>query len=69
MAEGYALLTVGITFALTVTGCLLLGVWADRRLATMPLFTVAGTLLGMALGGFWMYQRLRRESRTDVSTK
>lgn len=63
MGDGYALLTVGITFALTLTGCVLLGFWADRRLGTTPLLTVAGTLLGMALGGFWMYQRVRRQSK------
>jgi F0F1-type ATP synthase assembly protein I len=65
IGEGYALLTIGITFALTLTGCVLLGVWADRRLHTVPLFTIAGMLGGMAIGGFWMFQRLRRESRHD----
>lgn len=64
MGEGYALLTVGITFALTLTACVFLGVWIDGRLGTMPLFTVTGTLLGMAVGGFWMYQRLRRQSKS-----
>lgn len=63
MGDGYALLTIGITFALTLTGFVLLGLWIDRRVATTPLFTVAGTILGMALGGFWMYQRLRRQSK------
>lgn len=58
MGEGYALLTVGITFALTLTGFLLLGFWADRRLGTSPLLMVAGTLLGTGLGGFWAYRRV-----------
>ena len=61
MGEGYALLTVGITFALTVTGLLLLGYWADRRLGTSPLLLIVGTLLGTGLGGFWAYQRVIRQ--------
>jgi F0F1-type ATP synthase assembly protein I len=65
MAAGYALLTVGITFALAVTGGVLLGVWADRRLGTLPLFTVVGTLLGTGLGGFWAYQRIQSVGKRD----
>ena len=60
MGEGSALLTIGITFALTVTGFLLLGYWADGRLRTSPLLLIAGTLLGTGLGGFWAYQRVSR---------
>jgi F0F1-type ATP synthase assembly protein I len=60
MGEGYSLGAVGITFALTLTGAALLGFWLDRRLGTLPLFTIIGTFLGMGLGGFWLYARLRR---------
>ncbi len=60
MGEGYSLVAAGITFALTLTGAALLGFWADRRLGTLPLFTIIGTFLGMGLGGFWLYVRLRR---------
>jgi hypothetical protein len=60
MGEGYSLVAVGITFALTVTGAALAGVWLDRRLSTLPLFTVVLTLAGMGLGGFWLWARLRR---------
>ena len=62
MGEGYALLSVGITFALTVAGFVLLGVWLDRRMHTTPLFIVAGALVGVTLGGFWLYQRVIRQS-------
>ncbi len=61
MGEGYALLTIGITFALTVTLGLLAGYWADNRFGTSPLFLIVGTLLGTGLGGFWAYQRVIRK--------
>ena len=67
MGEGYALLSVGITFALTVAGFVLLGVWLDRKLGTTPLFIVIGALVGVALGGFWMYQRVVRKPRRNGS--
>jgi F0F1-type ATP synthase assembly protein I len=69
MGQGYALLSVGITFALTVAGFVLLGVWVDRRLATTPLFIILGALVGVALGGFWMYQRVVRQPRRDESAR
>ncbi len=65
MGEGYALLTVGITFAVTLTIFVLAGVWLDRRFGTLPLFTVVATLLGSALGGFWMYRRVRQQLHRD----
>lgn len=63
MREGYDLLTVGITFALTVTASLLLGRWADRRFGTAPLLLVTGTLLGTGLGGFWAWLRVTRQGK------
>lgn len=65
MGEGYALLTVGITFAVTLTLFVLAGIWADRRWRTTPWLTVAGTLVGMSVGGFWMYQRVLRQTKQD----
>jgi F0F1-type ATP synthase assembly protein I len=61
MSEGYALLTVGITFALTVTAGLLIGRWADRRFGTTPLLLIGGTLLGIGFGGFWAWLRVSRQ--------
>jgi F0F1-type ATP synthase assembly protein I len=63
MSEGYALLTVGITFALTVTAGLLVGRWADSRFGTTPLLLVSGTLLGIGFGGFWAWLRVSRQGR------
>lgn len=60
MGDGYSLVAAGITFALTITGAALLGFWLDRRLGTLPLCTVIGTLVGMGMGGFWLWARLKR---------
>ena len=59
---GYALLTVSLTFALTVVLFLLGGRWLDGRLHSAPLFTLAGLLVGLGLGGFWAYLRIKQES-------
>ena len=59
---GYALLTVSITFALTVVLGLLGGRWLDGRLKTTPLFTLIGLLFGLGVGGFWAYLRIKQES-------
>ncbi|HRP08561.1 MAG TPA: AtpZ/AtpI family protein [Gemmatimonadales bacterium] len=60
MGEGYSLMAAGMTFALTVAATALLGFWLDRRLGTLPLLTLIGTFGGMGLGGFWLWNRIRR---------
>ncbi len=60
IGEGYALVSVGITFALTVAGFTLAGFWLDGRLQATPLLTILGMVVGMGLGGFWLWQRVGR---------
>jgi F0F1-type ATP synthase assembly protein I len=60
VGAGYTLLTIGITFALTLALFVYGGLLLDRRMASTPLWTIVGALVGMGLAGFWMYQRLRR---------
>jgi F0F1-type ATP synthase assembly protein I len=60
MGEGYSLVATGMTFALTITGATLLGFWLDKRVGTIPLFTLIGTFGGMGLGGFWLWHKIRR---------
>lgn len=62
--DGYSLLSVGITLALTVTGSLLGGVWLDRRWETTPLFLLLGLAFGFGVGGFWFYQKIRPRGGT-----
>jgi F0F1-type ATP synthase assembly protein I len=63
IGEGYAMVAVGITFALTLTGAALLGFWLDKRFGTVPLFTLIGTLGGMTLAGYWLWAKLVREQQ------
>ena len=68
IGEGYALLSVGITFALTLVGFTLGGFWLDGRMKSLPLFTVLGMLVGAGLGGFWLWQRFGKRPRGPHDT-
>lgn len=48
----------GLTLALATVLFLLLGWWADGRLGTAPLLTLAGALVGAAAGFYSMLQHL-----------
>ena len=61
--EGWIYVSYGITFALAVVLWALGGIWVDRRLGTVPLFTLIGTLGGMMLAGFWLMQRIKAGER------
>jgi hypothetical protein len=72
IGEGYALVSMGITFALTLAGFTLGGFWLDKRMSTMPLFTLVGMVAGTALGGFWLWQQLGKrpeDKRSDNAPK
>jgi F0F1-type ATP synthase assembly protein I len=49
-------LTLGIQLAAAVVVFLALGIWADSRFETSPLFTLLGLLLG-SIGGFIKFFR------------
>jgi len=52
--------TAGTRLALTVLVCALLGYWADRVWQTMPILSLAGAVLGIALG---LYVFIRESMR------
>jgi len=60
IGEGWAYVSTGITFAVAIALFAFAGVWIDRRLGTMPLATIVLTLGGMALTGYWVYNKVGR---------
>ncbi len=60
-SEGNSLAAAGMTFAVVVVGGVLLGVWADRKWGTMPLFTLLGMVVSCLWVGFWTWTRLKRD--------
>ena len=59
--EGYKYVSYGLTFAGGIIVFMLVGLWVDRRLGVVPLFTVAGTLIGGVLSFLSVYRRLEAE--------
>lgn len=62
-AEVSKYLGVGLTWALSTIGFLLLGRAVDGRLETDPLFTLIGAFVGAAAGFYWMIHHLLVEPR------
>jgi F0F1-type ATP synthase assembly protein I len=54
---------IGSTIAVLVAGGLFLGWFADKQLATLPLFTLLGLLLGIMAASFYLYRVFRRFSK------
>ena len=69
MGEGYRLVALGMNFAGGVIIFALAGLWLDRRLGSIPAFTIGGTLLGLVLSFlniYWKlaaYEKRHREER------
>jgi F0F1-type ATP synthase assembly protein I len=57
LGDGHNMNAVAITAGLVVVLCVLGGFWADRRLATTPLFTLVGMVVGTVWAGFWGWHR------------
>ena len=59
-ANSLSLIHLGTTYAAAVILYALGGLWLDRKLGTLPAFTLLGVALG-ALGGFlWIYREVIR---------
>jgi len=63
MGEGYKYVSLGLTFAGGIIFFMLLGLGLDRLLNLMPVFTIAGTLVGTVLSFLVVYRRLQEEER------
>lgn len=53
--------TLGYTFAFSVIAFAGAGYLLDRLFHTLPLFTVAGTLVGAGLAFVWVYQKVKAD--------
>ena len=51
---------VGIILLVTNLGGALLGYWADQQLGTIPILTLAGFFLGLAVGWTAVFRLIRR---------
>jgi F0F1-type ATP synthase assembly protein I len=51
---------VGLILLVTNLGGVLLGYWADERLGTVPFLTLAGFLVGLAVGWTAVFRLIRR---------
>ncbi|MBI3726391.1 AtpZ/AtpI family protein [bacterium] len=49
---------VGLQFALTVGILVALGIWADKRLGTTPLFALLGVGVGFGIGFYHLYRAI-----------
>jgi F0F1-type ATP synthase assembly protein I len=63
IGEGYKYVSLGLTFAGGIIFFLALGLVLDRLLGLMPLFTLAGTVLGTVLSFLSVYRKLQEEER------
>jgi F0F1-type ATP synthase assembly protein I len=63
IGEGYKYVSLGLTFAGGIIFFLAVGYGLDRVLGTMPVFILAGTLLGTVLSFLSVYRKLKEEER------
>jgi len=53
----------GLTWALSTLLFLLGGLWLDKKVGTMPLFTILGAFVGAGAGFYSLYRHLVVEPR------
>jgi F0F1-type ATP synthase assembly protein I len=63
LGEGYKYVSLGMTFAGGIILFMGLGFLLDRWLGLLPLFTVAGTLVGAVLSFISVYRKLQADER------
>lgn len=61
LGTGYKYVSMGMTFAGGIVMFTGLGWLVDRWLGTLPLFLLAGTLVGSVLSFVWVYQKLKQD--------
>jgi len=61
----FRFLTIGTEFGITVGLLVFGGLWLDRRLGTMPVFTLTGTFVGLGVGLYNMIRLTRKMQNQD----
>lgn len=65
IGEGYKYVSLGMTFAGGIILFMAAGLLLDRWLHVLPLFTVAGTLIGAVLSFLSVYRKLQADERRN----
>jgi F0F1-type ATP synthase assembly protein I len=63
LGEGYKYVSLGLTFAGGIILFMGLGLLLDRWLHLLPLFTIAGTVIGAVLSFLSVYRKLQADER------
>jgi F0F1-type ATP synthase assembly protein I len=63
LGEGYKYVSLGLTFAGGIILFMGVGFFLDRWLKVLPLFTIAGTLVGAVLSFMSVYRKLQADER------
>jgi F0F1-type ATP synthase assembly protein I len=65
LGQGYKYVSLGLTFAGGIVMFMGAGFLLDRLLGLLPVFTVAGTLVGSVLSFIRVYYRLKADEDAD----
>ena len=67
--QGYEFMNLGFTFAAGIIVFMGLGWLVDRWLGLLPVFTVAGTVVGAVLSFIYVYQRITAATDQDRGSR
>lgn len=65
LGQGYKYVSLGLTFAGGIVMFMGAGFLVDRLLGLLPVFTVAGTLVGSVLSFLRVYHRLKADEDAE----
>jgi F0F1-type ATP synthase assembly protein I len=65
VGAGYKYVTLGIQFAGGIILFMVIGLWFDREFGSLPIGTVAGTLVGAVLSFLVVYRRLQQDAERE----
>ncbi|MCP4547945.1 MAG: AtpZ/AtpI family protein [bacterium] len=57
---------LGVTFAASIALYTLAGLWLDKKLGVLPLFTLLGAAVGTVGGFLWLYREVLRAEERNI---